>query len=244
MNNLTLCLYTSTRGHFGRKDIYLQTIEDLEKHKIDFAQKLCHIKVSPDEVELGEKMIDDFKKFGYNVLTTTDAWSHFSASHPIGQLKDLGTVLNEVYSPFLLNWEDDFLCNVKSHNLSFDLKTAIDLLDQNPNKVSQVRIPRESDDLDRYPTIFQDESGWYRQNSIFSFNPYVSLTHTINTIYNSIVAQQELIFDLIQQGRLNAELTFTDLAKQMFGFNSFYSFDKKALVVRHVGTKEGEEDKI
>ena len=244
MNNLTVCIFATTKGHFGIKNRYYETIHDLEKHKIDFAKKLAHIKISPNEIEFGEKMRVDFEELGYKVLTTVGEWSHFHCSHPINQLKDLGTVLQEINTPFLLNWEDDFLCHAKSHNLYYYLKYAIDLLDNNPNKISQVRIPRKSDDLDRYPTLIQDKTGWYRQNTIFSFNPYVALTHNIKNIYNSICAQQDLITNLIKENKLNAELTFTNLAAQMFGPYSFYSFDKKAITVQHIGSKPGEEDQI
>lgn len=242
---ISLLFASTTKGHFGRQDIYEKALEDWKKQGfLDlFRFKRGHIKDGEEQSSMVMR-VDMEHLFGFDeVLITEGSFKHFDPSHPIGQLQDLGKLLENINTPYIFFLEDDFLVRPLKSSFEDHIESALTLLNTNPN-VSQVRIPRESDSMERYKTIHNVHNGWQTQNDIFSFNPYIARTTDIMRIYNSIVAQKDLIFDLISRGQLNAELVFTQLARQMCGDYSFYSFDKNSLLCYHIGTKIGEEDKI
>lgn len=242
--NISLLFASTTKGHFGRTNIWDLTLKDWQENGFldNFSYKIAHVK--SDNPELAGKMGNKFSDYGFNhAIITPGSFKHFDPSHSIGQIQDIGTLIENISTRYILFLEDDWLVRPKTNNLNFHLSAAINLLDSDIF-VSQVRIPRHSDDSGHYKTLKKDENGWFRQNDIFSFNPYIARTDLVRKIYNSAAVQSDLIIDLINRGQLNSELTFTEYAKQINGPNSFYSFDSRAIQCFHIGTKEGEEDKI
>lgn len=248
MKNLTLLFATTTKGHFGRSDIYLKTLNDWKENGYldNFEFKIAHIKDGgPEESDSGA-MIENLRKFDFLILLTEGKFTHFNPSHSLGQLQDIGTLISTVKTEYVFFLEDDFLIRPKNNNLEFHLSAAVNLLNSRAD-VIQVRIPRHSDDFPHYKTLQQTGApnpGWLKQNDIFSFNPFVARTSDMQILRNSVFGYQDKIVPLINENILNSELTYTILAKELRGPDIFWSFDSKNIQSFHLGTKDGEEDKI
>lgn len=241
MNNITVCLYSTTRGHWGRKDCYLKTIQDLNSHGDIFSQKLAHIKVSPGEEDFGDQMEFNFKNFGFEVIKTIGEWKHFSGSHSVEQLKDIFTLTEKVIYPYIFHLEDDFYIKPINNSLSNFLNEAKNLL--NKDDILQVRIPRFESDFEHYKSL--DKIGsYFRQGEIYSLNPNLVKLSDLQIILNSIAYKQDLILPLLEKQQLNVELLFAQIGRQLKGEKPFWSFDGKNIRALHIGTKEGEEDKL
>lgn len=144
---ISLMFMTSTKGHFGYKDIYLATLNHLDKQipLNDFAFKIAHLKVSPDEIDLGNRMEAELVQRGFKVLKTVAAWQR-GMSHQLGYSSDLLKVSlePEVYhNPYLLWLEDDSLLVAKT-SVAALLSRMTQMLDDNPDLLS-VRLLRRSD---------------------------------------------------------------------------------------------------
>jgi len=244
---ISLLFATTTKGHFDRRYIYSSTLQDWEaqKHLDIFSYKRAHIKNGKEDANwTAEGMREDILSYDFNeVLITEGNFKHFDASHSIGQLQDIGTLIENIPTPYIFFLEDDFLVRAKNNNLEFHIKQSIELLESNEG-VSQVRVPRHFNDFPHYKTLHRCHNGWLSQDDIFSFNPYIARTSDIVKLYNSVAVQQDLIIGLINQGILNSELTFTNLARQLRGPYSFWSFGSSNIQCYHIGTKQGEEDKL
>ena len=124
--NLNLIFFTSTKGHFGHKDIYKHTLNDLAT-KIDpklLDKKVAHIKISPGEEDLAVEMRAFLYQWGFNeVLSTVADWSH-NANHGEEYTKDITKTLDFLSTygaaEYTLWMEDDYVFQYK--NSLFKLK--------------------------------------------------------------------------------------------------------------------------
>lgn len=114
---ISLVFFTSTKGHYGFKDMYLDTLNHLDRQipLASFSVKVAHIKVSPDERDLGMKMEAELAARGFKVIVTVGDWSR-GTSHQLAYLEDQRRVSLEpsVYAnPHMLFLEDDspFTCH-------------------------------------------------------------------------------------------------------------------------------------
>jgi hypothetical protein len=117
---LSLLFFTSTKGHFGHKDIYLTTLADLNRQiPLDqFATKVAHIKVSPGDEKLGAEMMIDLSDMGFKVLETVAHWDR-GQSHQLGYMADVIKVSKERCihkNPHVLWLEDD--ATITPHQVS------------------------------------------------------------------------------------------------------------------------------
>lgn len=242
------CIFmTTTRGHFDCKTRYLETLENLKKNDCFnvFSELIVHIKVTPGDNP--QSIIDNFRQYGFKVLVTEENWKHWSPSHSLGQLKDLITVNQFIHQPFVYLQEDDFLIHCYQENFYHWLAQGIDELEENKN-LMQLRIPRHKSDVGHYQTLEPRDSShvgkMFVQGDLFSFNPNLCNSAYFNAACNLIQKNWVQLEHLINSGRLNSELAFTEymagisILPQCFG--SYSADNIRAL---HIGTKEGEEDK-
>ncbi len=232
---ITICLYSTTKGHWEKKDCYLKTIRDLETHGDIFSQKLAHIKVSPGQENLADKMEKDFNCYGFEVFKTIGEWRHFSGSHALEQLKDIFTLTEKVALPYLFHLEDDFILrSLNNSKLESFLEESINLL--NKDDILQVRIPRFKSDYEHYKTL--DKVGsYFRQGEIYSLNPHLVKLKDLQIILNSIAAQQDLIIPFLEKQQLNVELLFAQIGRQLRGEKPFWSFNGENIRALHIGNQ-------
>lgn len=108
---ITFCLWTSSKGHFGFKDIYRATLDHYDRQVplSSFGARLAHIKVGSQELDIGDAMEADLKSRGFEVIKTVADWSR-GTSHQHGILQDQRTVSRDPRfhtQPFMLLAEDD-----------------------------------------------------------------------------------------------------------------------------------------
>lgn len=246
---ITLLFFTTTKGHFDRRDIYAKTLKDWNDNSYLnlFEYKYAHIKDGGEQNV--DEMVAKFNNYWFDkVLVTEGKFQHFSPSHSLGQLQDIGKLaaeINKDETPYLLILEDDWLVRTKNKDfdLSHFLERAMFFLDENPN-ISQVRIPRHLNDFEHYKTLRPEADSFYSQNDIYSFNPHIARTEDLQIISNSVAANAEIITEYINKGMINSELTFTQFARQLRGDYGFWSFSSDLIQAFHIGTPENEEDKI
>jgi hypothetical protein len=177
MQDLSLNFFTSTKGHFGCRAIYSYTLTSLYKKSSiikNNAYKIAHIKVSPDEIEIGNKIEEDlYKNFNFNkVVKTIGDWSHNNGSSHLEYLKDINTLYSQ---PELQNikygyWhEDDWVVNIDNYDEK--VKLAQFLLEKNPNLLT-FRYTRVDDlDIKDRTQAIEIGNGLFIQSKEFSFNP-------------------------------------------------------------------------
>lgn len=153
MNTIPLnyAIFTTTRGHFNRHDIYKQTVDDLGEYSGLFRNRIANVKISSDSQEFAAVMEKFFKDRNFTLYTRNGDWKHNDQSHQTGYLHDLTRVftqdsVNEV--PYTMVTEDDFLIRAHKFDLEYWCFKAISILEKDPN-ITQVRIPRFQNEFDR-----------------------------------------------------------------------------------------------
>ncbi len=148
-NNLTLCLFTSTLGHFGRTDIYRQTVTSLlsQVPGDSWGAKLAHIKSSGSASE-AEEMGRWLNSQEFAVMVGEGGWKHGDQSHQTGFLADMWSLINWVQTPYFVLEEDDWAWQAYDHEVEYWLHEAVTMLDEDPELV-QVRIARYSNEAAR-----------------------------------------------------------------------------------------------
>lgn len=137
---ITLCLFTSTKGHFGHKDVYLTTLSHLARQipLCDFAARVAHIKVSEGDSVLGDEMEYELKLRGFTVVRTTKNWSR-GMEHQNQYVADIITLskVPQVYdAPFILWLEDDSVMQPNKMSLETTLARMTTQLEIDPDIVS------------------------------------------------------------------------------------------------------------
>jgi hypothetical protein len=249
MNNLSLNFFTSTKGHFGAKNIYKYTLNNLlsKSEILKKCFKIAHIKISPGDEEFAKEMeIILYKEFGFNrVGLKHGKWSHSDGSSHLNYLSDIKTLysnndlLNIQYG---LHQEDDFILNVDDFD-SYILDSLF-VLGRYPNILTNRHI-REGDDdiLERTKAIAiggwakENNSSLFAQSCEFSFNPTFIRNKDMNYIsnftyktYPRINGHCERAFGLVAN-YLNSD-------RNEFGFydNRFTFINKK--IWSHIGCPE------
>ena len=180
IKDLSINFFTSTRGHYGYKDVYKKTIESLSKKFINFydIRKYANIKISPGEDQLSKEIRLFLISHGFQVLCTFGDWNHKDMSAQIGRLEDiysLNAYMKADSGPkYGFNLEDDWIFN--SEDLTEEFEKALIFLDRNPSFINY-RWSRV-DDVDVVNRLnlsefsYRFEKGIYSSNREYSFNPH------------------------------------------------------------------------
>lgn len=70
---VTICLFTSSQGHFKVRTRYLETLESLAGQipLSQFVKLIAHIKVSPGDESFASEMRGNLTSRGFRVIETT-----------------------------------------------------------------------------------------------------------------------------------------------------------------------------
>lgn len=145
---VSLLYYTSTKQHYGFKDVYLTTLADIDRQLplISFNRLVAHIKVSTGEQDLGATMKAELESRGFDVLTTVADWSR-GLSHTNGYMRDVLKVSRHSPihdSPYVLWAEDDQTMTCHKTSLEAVLARMISLIEASPDTLS-ARFVRATD---------------------------------------------------------------------------------------------------
>lgn len=168
---ISLVLFTSSKQHFGHKDVYLKTLAHLDRQiplRL-FGARVAHIKVSEADTAFGEQMRGELEARGFTVLTTQADWAR-GQSHQMGYMADVVKLSKEssIYeNPFVLWAEDD-------QTITSNQCTAENLLLQScqrlrdDNELVSVRLLRRGD-LDSSPMVAREDRWFYSPHVNFQW---------------------------------------------------------------------------
>lgn len=190
MNNLGIVLFTTTKGHFGRKDLYKHGVQQWDG-KAD--QYYAHIKVTPGEESIADEMEKYLASKGYFVERTHGKWSHNETSHSFEYTKDITKAFNSsfvhgaTYSIFL---EDDW---VIKGDIDFSLQEALSCLEDEKDTLA-VRWNNEDEGLSglngsynyRCTTLCRQLQDYTPYGPTFTFQPTLVRTRDIYQAYRLI----------------------------------------------------------
>ena len=157
---LSVLFFTSTKQHFGFKDVYLTTLNDLHRNlPLEFFQvKVAHIKVTPGEEDFGCVMERELVSRGFKVIKTVAAWSR-GISHQQAYLEDVRRVSLEpsIYEcPHVLWIEDDSTLTVNKTALITALGRMIEFINSSPDHLS-ARFIRRGDYEGGVPSLLTEK---------------------------------------------------------------------------------------
>lgn len=254
---LNLCVFDSTKGHFGRNEIYQDTITNLG-NQIPlgiFANRYVHIKVDPnrpDEKERLASVVTFYESRGFLITVSYGSFKHFDVSHQKAYCLDLIKMYSSVIQQtvaYTLHLESDWLFHPRDKSLIDHLETGMRYLDANPTVLS-LRVPRYENEVFRLQSVrakhgldvdvVLDESfkpSFYRHNDNISLNPNMFRTRDLWAATRTL----ELNFDRFG---FHAEMGFTHCLRWLSPDKLPYSiYNPLEFNCLHIGTKPGEEDK-
>lgn len=243
--NLNLCIFTSTKQHWGRHDIYQKSLVDLAKKlDLDKVNKYVHIKA--DSISKLLEMQKFYESYGFAVIVTEGTFRHFEDSHQLEYLKDIKKMYLDIVdrnTKFCLHLEDDWL--FQTQQLVEEIYNMENFLCENKEIVS-CRFPRFHNEVERIGRLRQkhgldvdvayspDYPDFFVHNDNLSLNPTIFRTSDIITACR--IAE-------IQQNINHVEHDFTRCLSILSRHKFCYSFvNPKHVNVLHIGTEEGKED--
>ena len=161
---LPICLgvFTSTKGHFGRKTDWRLTLDHWDKQLplAAFGERICHLKVTPGDEQLAAEMTAGLQSRGFHMVETVGNWQR-GLSHGSAYLGDQIKVSQDprVHTqPYFLLLEDD--APVLAHGCSLEdlLLRSCHLLATNHELVT-VRTIRKGDYDGGVPSLGEAEEG-------------------------------------------------------------------------------------
>lgn len=251
-SNINLCVFDTTKQHFGRKEIYQKTIKDLyNKIPFNFFDHLyVHIKISDNEIEQFEKQKNFYEGYGFEVFSTIGDWSHFSESHQRGYCADLIKMYGEVVDrnvKYCLHLESDWLFSPNGGLQLSDYINKCEYYLYVQKNVMCVRFPRFYNEVDRLNNLkikhginveVKKDGKFWRHNDNFSANPCILRT-------SDMTAATRLLELNFNQFGHHIEHGFTKCLSVFSREKLCYSIiEPDEITVCHIGCKEGEEDII
>lgn len=247
---ISLAVFTTTKGHYGRTGIYQNTIDSLQSHMslTYFLKKVANIKTSSGHEAIESDMVKYFTDNAFDVLINKQEWKR-ETSGQVGYLNDIYNVYNSEHiknQQYILHLEDDWLFHVREKNLFHHVLSAISILHANSN-ILQVRFPRFSDEKERiiefekeknFGKIVKDfDSGKLLTND-FSINPAVYRVRDMINALGFLYRTQDQLEVHVEHG--------IGVALQYMTSNPtpFVVLDAQKVRVLHTGTRIGEEDQL
>ena len=240
IQDLTVVLYSSVKGHFGFKNSYQFTIDSLmENLGDDFFSlaKYCNVKREDGDGKVFSEMEDFLSKRGFIINQTFGDWSHNNASHAKEYYKDMLSVFNKSYQKqFTFVGEDDYIIH-SNDPFNYCVEVATKFLRENKNALC-VRINSEPDKRINGATkvregIYRQDEDFTKFGSTFTFQPCILRTrdwwHSLRIINNNLH-----LLDSV-----HCEILSGQVFKQFSDDQSpFYFFDPELVWCEHIGEKE------
>ncbi len=242
---ITICLFTSTQGHFGLSR-YLETLNHLAAQipLSQFSSLVAHIKVSPSQHEIRDTMRSELQSRGFTVMETEAAWSH-GQNHGVEYVKDLIKVYTDqvvAKTGYVLHLEDDFVLVPQRGELLEYLSKAIQLLDEQPY-VHSVRFARWANECARINDLPRKHglnahcvplNDTFDLSSDFSLNPHIT---RVRSMYHACLLMSRATPH--PEHSLSAALKFLNTSDAPFAH-----FNPELISARHIGTPPGQEDPL
>lgn len=152
---ISLCFFTTTKGHHGIKNRYEEVLNGFNDQIpfSNFSYLHANIRITSkykNSTYLSE-MQSKISSHGFSLSLVDGDYKHASEQKMIGYLNDMVNMYNlyEVaINPFIMHLEDDWLFHSYDGNLINYMLNAVKVLDNNPN-ILQVRFPRFSNEKQR-----------------------------------------------------------------------------------------------
>jgi len=166
---ITLLFWTSTKGHFGRKDDYLWTIDHLDGQMTrEFSGRIAHVKTTPGEEAVAEQMMEQLDRRGFETHITMGAWAR-GTSHQLAYMEDVRRIskLPQVYeNQYIAWWEDDSPVVCLKDPLDVVLDRMLYHIDSSPEALS-ARFIRKGDYDGGVPSLLDAGDHWYSPHTDF-----------------------------------------------------------------------------
>lgn len=243
-----IVLFTSTQGHF-KTSRYLETLDHLSAQipLSQFAGRIAHIKVSPDQHPVAYEMMDALEKRGFEILTTEGSWSH-NVNHGVEYVKDLIKVYTDervARAEYVWHQEDDWLITPNRGDLLGYLSQAVTLLEQQPF-VHSVRFARFINEFERINDLPRKHglnahcvplNETFDLSSDFSLNPHITRARSM---YHAC-----LLMSRATNGQPHPEHSLGAALKFLNTTDTIFAHFKPELVsARHIGVPVGQEDSL
>lgn len=232
---MNLCFFTTTKGHFGRKDIYRITLESLfsKVRNSFFSRRIAHIKITPGEESVAQEMEEYLMSHGFHVLKSVGDWRHNDNSHGAEYNKDIYKVFSSkeaTLDRFSFWLEDDWILN--GNNIDAKFISAEKFLGRQPEYLSvRVNAEKYEDDKVFGESIFKVQGNNYTQwGPTFTFQPTVTKTDAVHYAYSLLQRNWE------QMGHLHVELQSTySIRSLVLNPTPFAIFPYEDLNCTHIG---------
>lgn len=251
---LSLLVFDTAKGHFGRTDIYQRAINDLAMKAPlgHFRNLIVHLKVAPGEEKVAAEQDAFYRALGFTVVTSHAAWQHFQPSHQQEYARDLIKVygLPQVATTdYVLHLESDWLFEARGdRDLIGCFGFAMSYLRANPAALC-VRFPRFTNEVERLNGLKakhnldvrtqREAEPWQsfiRHNDRLSMNPFIARSR-------DLYCATRLLKQHFGQFGHHVEHGFTHCLDWMADGELPYAIiDPAEAGVLHIGTKAGEED--
>lgn len=248
---INVCVFDTSKGHWGKTDIFEKCITDLSNHipLNNFEKLYVHIKVGNGEEEIAAKMEKWYSDRGFKVVKTSGQFSHFSLNHQQEYCKDIVTAFGDDYlsAPYTLWLESDWCWDAKGEDLIKRFYETISLLSYDKDILS-VRFPRFLNEVDRLNNLKKkhnldvqclphaDFSNFYIHNDNFSCNPNICRTRDLYLA--SLVLKRNF-----EQFSHHSEMGWTKCLSWMSDSKYPYAiFNPDKVSVLHYGTPENQQD--
>lgn len=250
--SLALCVFDTTKQHFGRKDIYRDALTSLFSQipPEAFATRLVHIKASPNEEEQFARQEAFYLSLGFTVLRTDGEWRHHDEqgqnSHQRGYSADLIKVYGHpsvLACDYVWHFESDWKIDTKGEQLIDRLVEGISALRANPRLVG-IRFPRFLNEEARLNNLKRKHNldvRTERRGHFIYHCDNLSLNPGLFRAYGMYLATRLLRQN--PQYQQHVEHGFTHCLSWMSdGDLPWAIYDPARVSALHIGTKEGEED--
>lgn len=240
---LTLALFTSTRGHFGR-DTYRDTVTDwLRQMPMGWEALRANVKWEPGQEVKRDEMKAWLEERGFEVTTPCRVWKHHDPSHNEGYCEDIRLVTSEITTPYYLHLEDDWWLRSHFGSIEYHLAEAIQLLESNPALV-QVRFARWTNEYERLKGLKAkhgiDANPVEKDGSIvhrdWGNQPFVARTRDVHAAIKFVFATN---LPRHSEHGLGTAMKLLGHPEQ-----PFYTLSPFSVRARHMGTLPGEEDPL
>lgn len=244
---ITFCLMTTTKGHFGVKTRYIETLNSFEKEMpFDFYEnRIAHIKMTPNEYEAVDSMTKEIANRGFKYLVNEGEWKHGEDSHQTEYIKDLYYIINQVKTPYVFIVEDDWLLSVKNGQFVDYLSKAIKWLEEDAF-LMQIRIPRWTNEEERICNLMKKHGlnrwafsidNYHFRHDDYSANPSIYRTRDLRAALN---------LTLNTNLPKHVEHGIGDALKILSGSQTgqFACFNPEKIKIAHIGVLPGEEDPL
>lgn len=251
-SDVNLVWFQTTKGHFGRKDIYKYTLNNLKNH-IDlsyFDNKFLSLKIFNDDEY--NKILKDFDGFTHFLWKKDDARINDESSYKdygyyllTNYLTDIAACYMEIslhkYSKYTLLIEDDSPEILYDNNLQFYIENAISKLESD-NSIFSIHMKREGhleSDINYLSENYNEDSLFIKDDHDYNFQNQIFRTDDMLKVATIIMANIANLINIHTERAVRTAIYhYGELENKKFKFMSFLP---KLCHSIHIGTNNSQE---